>query len=37
MATIRAESHAVDGLLVFGQRVNTDASIHVPKTDGGIK
>lgn len=29
---VRTEGHAVDGLLVFGERVNADASIHVPQS-----
>lgn len=37
MPTIRAESHTVDWLLVLSQRMDTDASIHVPKTNCGIK
>lgn len=37
MPTVRTESHAVDRLLVFGQRVDTDASLHVPETDRGVE
>lgn len=37
MPTIRAESHTVDRFLMFGESVNTDASIHVPETDCGVK
>lgn len=37
MPTIGAERHAVDRLLVFSQRVDTDASLHVPKTNCGVK
>lgn len=37
MPTIGAESHAVDWLLVFSQRVDTDASLHVPETNRGVK
>lgn len=37
MPTIGAESHAVDGLLVFSQRVDADASLHIPKTNRGVK
>lgn len=37
MPTVRTESHAVDRLLVFGQRVDTDAPLHVPETDRGVE
>ena len=37
MPTVWAESHAVDRLLVFSQRMDTDASLHVPKTNCGVK
>ena len=37
MPTIRAESHTVNWLLVFSQRMDTDASLNVPKTNCGVK
>lgn len=37
MPTIGAESHTVDWLLVFSQCVDTDASLHVPETNCGVK
>lgn len=37
MPTVGAEGHAVDRLLVFSQRVNTDAPLYVPEADCGVK
>lgn len=37
MPTVGTESHAVDRLLVFSQRMDTDASLHVPKANCGVK
>lgn len=37
MSAIWTEGHAVDWLLVFGQRVDADSSFHVPETDGGVE
>lgn len=37
MAPVGAERHAVDGLLVFGQRVDADAPVHVPEPDRGVE
>lgn len=37
MSTIWTESHTVDWLLVFGQCVDADSSLHVPETDRGVK
>ncbi len=34
---VRTEGHAVDGLLVFGERVGADASIHVPQSHRGVE
>lgn len=34
---VGAERHAVDRLLVFSQRVDADAPLHVPETDRGVK
>lgn len=37
MSAVGTEGHAVDGLLVFGECVDTDASLHVPETNRGVK
>lgn len=37
MSAVWTEGHAVDWLLVFGQRVDADPSLHVPQTDSGVK
>lgn len=37
MAPVGAERHAVDRLLVFGQRVDADAPVHVPEPDRGVE
>lgn len=37
MSTVWTEGHAVDWLLVFGQCVDADSSLHVPETDSGVK
>lgn len=37
MSPVGAEGHAVDRLLVFRQRVDTDSSVHVPETHRGVK
>ena len=37
MPTVRTERHAVDRLLVFSQRVDADASLHVPETDRRVE
>ena len=37
VAPVGAEGHAVDGLLVLGQRVDADPPLHVPETDRGVK
>lgn len=34
---IGAEGHAVDGFLVFGQRVNADASLHIPQSHSRVE
>lgn len=34
---VGAEGHAVDGLLVLGQRVDADAALHVPQSHGGVE
>ena len=31
VAAVGAEGHAVDGLLVLGERVDADAALHVPQ------
>lgn len=37
MSTVWAESHTVDWLLMFSQRMDTNASLDVPKTNSGVK
>lgn len=37
VSAVGAEGHAVDRLLVFGQRVNADSSLHVPETHRGVE
>lgn len=37
MSPVGAEGHAVDRLLVFSQRVDTDSSVYVPETHRGVK
>lgn len=37
VSAIWAKGHAVDGLLVFGQRVDADPSLHVPETHCGVE
>lgn len=34
---IGAEGDTVDGLLMFGERVDAHATLHVPQPDGGIE
>lgn len=34
---VGAEGHAVDRLLVLGQRVDADAALHVPQSHGGVE
>lgn len=37
VSAVGAKGHAVDRLLVFGQRVDADPSLHVPETDRGVE
>lgn len=37
VSAVRAEGHTVDWLLVFGQRVDADPSLHVPETHRGVE
>lgn len=37
MAPVGTESHTVHWLLVFGQSVDANASVHIPKTNRGVK
>lgn len=34
---VRAKSHTVDRLLMFGERVDANASLHVPQSNRRIK
>lgn len=34
---VGAESHAVDGFLMLGQRVDADAALDVPQSHGGVE
>ena len=37
VSAVGAEGHAVDGLLVAGQSVDTHPALHVPQTHRGVK